>query len=428
MKIIKDELVKEILKMYFDSGKSIAEIAKQLAPKYEGWTAYNKEIDQGKGKEITEEYLYLLTQKTIALANKRISHEDISQIKQNKANLQQESENALKLEVADAVRNLYIDLSGNTVSEIEFNKAISTIAARKNLSKYVVKSYTNEVYPYLYPTQTEEEMAQYYVELAERIIKNGGYIAVAAKNPKYSSMRKYIKENRPDLHQQLELLAQSNLQNVRDKYRDVVLSDSTRVFKSDMCELIIQIILTYRVPVTLIVEFINNNADLFLKNDDKITPEELSQLNGATSQMEFYALKFFYSENSPEFEEYKISVFNEFVAQFNLLKGDTNKQIRFIKAQTSDKIASVLEKTKSHVPGAYYNFTNDEYRAIIKTIYKYAITEEGIKSFFGMQSVRKNEIVSRWTPSEFPEDQMLLKGVADVAIYNQEISGFPQRS
>lgn len=427
MKIIRDDLVKEILKMHFEMGKSITEIARVLSVKYEGWQAYNKEINLGKGKAVNEEYLYLLSQKTIALAKKNLSASELEQINKNKEEIQLQEEQALKLEIAENVRKLYLDLAGLENSEKSFNSAIEAVARRTGLKTETVKNYTVEVFPYLYIQRENLETPEYFIDFAERIIKNDTYLAIAKSVPGYLKMREYIEANRPDLHEKIEAQSAKHMESSRSYFQNLPINTENDIFKGDIKELLAQIMLHFRVSVDVIVDFVNNHADLFLKNTDKINADNLTRLRGALPAMMLYAFNFLYAEDMKEFEDYRIAKFNYFVAQLDLLSSDREKQKRFIESETGDKIASVLEKTKKHELREKYEFTQEEIRNIIKFIYKYGLTRNQASEYFEIPGLSKKEIVSQLVDTDSPDDQILIKGMNLLSEFNQEYLGAPKR-
>ncbi len=334
-------------------------------------------------------------------------------------------------ELADAVKQRYeLNMTEGSERQSLLN-AIKYVAAQTGNSEDVVKTALNLIYADFYnETIKEKELdEQYFVELAEKIINSGMSKSIARTYYGYEKMIEYIKTNRPELYEKIRhnydshKISPSNLFD--EKYDSLLRSDRIKTLVDIMCE--------FRIPVSHLVYFINSNTDLFTKNNEPLTEEQL--------QNELYNLEGEYLKKKVSWYLYETQLnvvkadfynpirsgrFDEFMTQFSLYRLTPAGGKEFLENTLNCNLIAIKEKFNNRNLGEPYNLTIAEARNVVRYIYNNGLSIIETSQRLGLPEIHPESFINVLSKSDAIEDQMLIEGYKRLLEYNLDVvkSGF----
>jgi len=238
--------------------------------------------------------------------------------------------------------------------------------------------------------------------------------------PGYNQMLKYLESNQLELYNELKNYYENN------KTARGLVDSKNQMLNIKNGEMLINIVLEYRVPIETVCEFVNQNKDIFLKDVSKVLgEEEMVEVLKSLSVVDLQeAVKwYFYESLTPdEYTEYRITTFYDFAKQFATLKSNFKILTDFINIKTHLPIESIISRNSLRKYREKYNYSIADIRAIIKYAYKYALSTRGMPGAFLMDSFDYRNHLPILKESNELEDQMLVKGYEKLLDYKKDVS------
>ena len=234
-------------------------------------------------------------------------------------------------------------------------------------------------------------------------------------------MMKYLQENNTDLLEQVN--STFAYQSVYGP-RSFEFANPNRVNFNNI-NMLIDILLEFRMPLNDMSEFVSENNDIFLHESSRITPEDLEDLLRSTTMS--HSLEWYLAELnldsiqniSEEIKERKKARFNEFAIKFRIIKSDIDQLNRYVTAETIVPMSSVMQKVNDHAHGEVYGFTNNDVRNLLKNIYKYGLTELDVYHYYGIPRISNSSIVRNFEIENI-DDEIIFSGYQKMVSYNAD--------
>ena len=400
---------------YYKSGYGPREITAMMNEDIK--TYYNGEEDK----------FFEFVKRSIENERLTMSEEEIKKIADVRKEMLEKAKKQKIREIADQVKERIESPLYSGMPREKMAKAANMVAKLVGLKSDKVREYFKQVYPELYQAYMENmRTGEFYEKMAERFIKEDVAKSSAEKAYGYSTMIRYLSENNPELHAKLlESFASHEANPTRNT---PVISGSTDIYNNK--NLLIEIMLEYRVPFKGASEFVSKYSDIFLVYPKRfISPEEYMEtisekrmdfekaLNWYVTEMSMY----YDPEKYDELMLYRIKRFKDFERKFALISNDINNVIKFVKAETAISLASVHKKVAEHIPDTPYNFDNNDIRNILKYSYKYGAGEIDLQKFFGIPRISKSKLPERFKVESI-DDQIILEGYKKLLEFKTDMS------
>lgn len=378
-----------------------------------------------KKHNIEEEYLIYLLDKTIPSIKKKLTEEQLEDITMRRKAIKEADDYAKNKELADEVVKR-LELVSQDVSNLQkaFSDIVKFVSKNKSVSNEIVRNAVKVIYPQIYHDWQNSAILtpEYFVALAEKIIKKDMTRSIARRELGYDKMLAYIKTNRPDLYDNItEIYKKHSIESVH-QLKDEAFILNIDNFNKDTKIFIINIALEFRVPVANLVEFINKNTDIFLiNNKTDMTEKEFLKTILLNLPVDFVEpMKWYLNEVSlpDSYTQYRINRFNLFSMVISKLKGNPSAIFKYIKMETQTDLTNVYNKIRKQKPDELYGFTKDDIRNILKVIYKLGMSDSYASQFFNLPNFKKYDYVTQISDCEKFEDQMLLSGISHLTEYN----------
>lgn len=404
----KEELVKIVLEHY-TKGYNVTEILNIIKDRHPDEEALfrliNTAITKFRGS-LTEE------QKAIIAKNREI----------HSMNLKSDKEEKNK-ELATLVKERAEKDVLHTLNSTKIQQAIKVIAILKGVSEDVLRDYLKKYYSDFYIEYTTDAnlTEEHFIGLANKIVEKSISRPSAEKMIGYSKMMSWLEENDPVL---LEKVNETFAFQGKNGPRNFEITNPNRVNFNNL-DILIEIMLEFRMPLSDMCEFIDENHEIFLHNAIHVWEDDLIKLSknsNTSSSLEWYLAEMNLDniDNlSPEFIARKKARFNEFKEKFDVLKPNIERLNKLVRSETTVPMLSVMQKVEEHVYKGKYHFTNDDVRNLLKTIYKYGLTELDVNHYYGIPRISKSAIVRNFEPQNI-DDMIILEGYLKMASFNAD--------
>lgn len=402
-------MVKDILELNA-AGYSRLEITQIIMKKY----------------DYDEDYCFDTVRSILTKARKQMTEAEKQQIELNrklhKEASKVERENIRK-ELATLVKDRAESDALYTKTSTKLQQSIKSIAMLKGVSEEMIREYTKQFYPEFYEEySTDANLDEdYFLKLAYKIIDKSISKSDAQHMMGFPKMMKYLEEKNPTL---LEKVNDTFAFQNANSARSFEFASTTRININNL-NMLIDILLEYRMPLEDMCVFLSENHEIFLHNAQIILPEDLDKYLRVTStsnSLEWYLAEMNLDAtlNIPvEYIERKKERFNDFAMKFRILKNDMSRLEKYVSAETIVPMASVMQKVNDHIYKDSYYFTNDDVRNLLKNIYKYGLTELEIKQYYGVPRIANSSIVRNFEPQNV-DDQILIAGYRKMANYHAD--------
>jgi len=407
-----EELVKKILE-YMVKGYSINDVMDAMKDLFSR----------------NEDKYYLLVKNTFDKARKGMPAEEYDKI----VNLRKERAETLKKakmqDIADKVKARTESNTSATSLKEAMAQAANMVARLEDVSYNTARVYTKAVYPefYDYYANNRNHDETYLIEMAEKIIKCDMSQTVARNLPGYTKMMNYVESNRPELFAKInELYASHSAYESRNF--NIVSSNQENQEIYNNKSLLIAILLEYRIPYNIAIDFINANSDIFLKVGESLSADNFSETLLNETYDKRNALRWYLNESTglDEFVDYRTERFNEFLLKFNILKSDLDKLKKLVYAETKLS-SSIVEKINNRHSEERLNLTQEELRNLLNYVYKNGLTDDQLEGLVGFAKTTKTRFIEMLKDTDNIDDQMLLSGLAKLKEYKLDVANYVGR-
>lgn len=402
-----DDIVKKILS-YYSVGYSQEEILNEM----------KSELG------INEEANYRIVQTTIHKAQQTMSDEEKQKIQELKKIRKDQIRYNKMIEIADQVKNKVFENTAVKKDSDKYLEAVSFVAKNNGLTTGTVKNYTKLVYPCFYDNCVNNSFMddKYYVDMARKIIDNKMLKTHCAQMMGFEAMMSYLEKHRPELFAELN----KSFAEASAKFNIPYVEFSKSIYNITNKNLLIEIILKFRVPFKVVCEFLTNNPT-FMRVDSINEDEFIKTFRGhaeTRGAVEWYFAEMMNYSNPDCYDEYvnyRILKFNEFVKKFNLVKNDPEKLSKLVRYETNINLSEIKRKIANHEPNRNYGFDRVDKKNIIDFMYRYGLGEQDVQKILDIPRISRTTVVSEFVPENI-EEEMLVSGYNALTEYKNDVA------
>jgi len=367
---------------------------------------------------MSQDGLYRIVESFYSETEKRLAPDAYETLKELRKTVKDQLKINARKAVADQVLEKAAYIPGVEMSRNVYSSAIKHVCRMTGISETTVRGYIKEFYPNVIPSRSEYS-DEYCLEFANRILNNNILQGDAKNNPGFYATMEYIEKNEPELYAEIKKMWNEN------RYNRIVFSEkSSKINYLKDPNLLVKILLEFRISPTDACTFVNRFRNIFLNSSvEVLTTEELMSDLQAIKDSTRDAVKWYLFESvSPDqYSEYRLQKFNNFASQLETLINDEKRLKEFVNYVCYDHLEKLSGRTPQHFVGNHRNYTLEEAYILGKYAYKMGLSESMRGNIVYAQTVRNDMLVPKLKQSPNIEEQMIADGLKKLGEYNLAI-------
>lgn len=415
--------------------EKIEELIKKILELYnEGYTKktiiyfYGEELCTNYG--VNNDYLEHLIKTSSEKLRKSLPEVEYQKIVNKRAEIDKKLAFDKSKKIADKVKSR-IDALDSPITKKQYSDILWAVA---RLDGKKDSSDVKKCFELVYPEESKKLETEFgftpekLLDFASKIIEKDIPKHVAAKTSGYNAMMDYVQNNHPDIYQKiLNVYASHGKTPAEELNMGIFAPKVPDLYKNK--DILINILLKYRVPYIIAIKFINDNSDIFLTKPNSINLDNFYETLIDRTHDRQEAVRWYLNEMASvdDFTDYRVAKFNVFLFRFNELKSDITKLRRFMESEVRPD-ANLMEKIQKRNTEERLDLTQEELTSLLNYIYVNALTDEELEYFIKYSKTTKARFIERLEDTENIDNQMLLKGLEKLNEYKLDKITGPGRN